>query len=114
MERKFRLNKDSDFKRVRQFGRTYSHPFIVLIVLSNEIRISRVGIIAGKSLGNAVTRNRIKRQLRACMNSMLSEIQGNWDIVLIPRPAICGSDFSMIENSMRNVFHRSGLMEKNE
>ena len=114
MERRFRLNKDNDFKRVRQFGRTYSHPFIVLIVLSNEIRISRVGIIAGKSLGNAVTRNRIKRQLRVCMNSMLSEIQGSWDIVLIPRLAIIGSDFSTIENSARNVFHRSGLTKKNE
>ena len=114
MERRFRLNKDIDFKRVRQFGRTYSHPLLVLIVLSNEIKISRVGIIAGKSLGNAVKRNRIKRQLRACMKSMLSEIQGCWDIVLIPRPAIVGNDFSSVENSVRNVFHRSGLTEKNE
>jgi hypothetical protein len=34
--------------------------------------------------------------------------------VLIPRPAIIGSDFPSIENSVRNVFHRSGLTEKNE
>ena len=114
MERRFRLNKASDFKRVRQFGRTYSHPLLVLIVNWNELKLSRVGIIAGKSLGNAVKRNRIKRQIRACMNSMLSEIHGNWDIVLIPRPAIIGSEFSIIENSMRNIFHRSGLIEQNE
>jgi ribonuclease P protein component len=86
----------------------------VLIVLSNEIKISRVGIIAGKSLGNAVDRNRIKRQLRACMTSILSEVQGYWDIVLIPRPAVIGSDFSALEKSLRNVLHRSGLIEKNE
>jgi len=85
----------------------------MLIVHSNEFTITRIGIVAGKSLGNAVTRNRIKRQLRACMKSMLSEIQGSWDIVLIPRPAMRGSDFSTIENSVRNVFHRSGLTEKN-
>jgi ribonuclease P protein component len=114
VERRFRLNKDSDFKRVRQFGRTYSHPLLVLIVHSNEFKISRVGIIAGKSLGNAIKRNRIKRQIRACMASMLPQFQGSWDIVLIPRLAISGCDFSTIKDSLNDVFRRSGLMGKNE
>ncbi len=114
MERRFRLNKENDFKRVRRSGRTYSHPFLVLIVHTNEFTISRVGIIAGKSLGNAVVRNRIKRQLRACMNLMLSEIQGGWDILLIPRQEMVGKDFSTIQNTVRSVFNRSGLTEENE
>jgi ribonuclease P protein component len=111
VKRRFRLNKDNDFKRVRQFGRTFSHPLIVLIIDSNENKISRVGIIVSKALGNAVNRNRIKRQVRACMASMLEQISGAWDMVLIPRPAISGSDFSTIEKALQDVLRRSGLMD---
>jgi ribonuclease P protein component len=114
VERRFRLTKDSDFKRVRQSGKTYSHPLLVLIVLENEHKISRVGVITRKSLGNAVKRNRIRRQMKACMALMMPLIKGNWDMIMIPRSAMSGSDFSTIRSSLIDVIHRSGLLEKNE
>jgi hypothetical protein len=58
VKRRFRLTRSTDFKRVRRIGRSYAHPLVVLIVASNEIQQARIGIVAGKTVGMAVERNR--------------------------------------------------------
>lgn len=45
-------------------GRRYANPYLVLLVAPSETNGSRVLIVAGKKLGGAVTRNRLKRVLR--------------------------------------------------
>lgn len=47
----------------------------------------RVGFTASKKTGNAVTRNRAKRRMRALARSvMAAEGQSGWDYVLVARP----------------------------
>ncbi|HEX5943558.1 MAG TPA: hypothetical protein VFY66_14840, partial [Anaerolineales bacterium] len=38
MQRKFRLTRSEDFKRVRRSGKSYAHPLVVLIVQAHEKR----------------------------------------------------------------------------
>ncbi len=38
MQRKFRLTRSEDFKRVRRSGKSYAHPLVVLIVQSHDKR----------------------------------------------------------------------------
>ncbi|MCV6585470.1 MAG: ribonuclease P protein component [Marinibacterium sp.] len=46
----------------------------------------RVGFTCSKKVGNAVTRNRAKRRLRAAVRAVLPEIgQDGWDYVLVGR-----------------------------
>jgi ribonuclease P protein component len=59
-----RLRKRADYIRVSEQGRKLRSPhFLILIRLSNG-PITRVGITASRKVGNAVTRNRIKRLVR--------------------------------------------------
>jgi len=81
MKRKFRLTRSTDFKRVRRFGKSYAHPLVVLISQPNELNISRFGISAGRSVGNAVHRNRAKRQIRESLRPLLPSIKSGWDVV---------------------------------
>ena len=77
MQRKFRLTRSEDFKRVRRFGKSYAHPLVVLIVqtMTSEPRPvafsdrGRVGVAAGRTVGTAVYRNRAKRLLREAMRT---------------------------------------------
>ena len=48
MQRKFRLTRFEDFKRVRRDGKSYAHPLVVLIVQNNDQPRVRVGVAAGK------------------------------------------------------------------
>ena len=42
MQRKFRLTRSEDFKRVRRSGKSYAHPLVVLIVQTHDPRSSPV------------------------------------------------------------------------
>ncbi|MFC3614605.1 ribonuclease P protein component [Lutimaribacter marinistellae] len=47
----------------------------------------RVGFTCSKKIGNAVTRNRAKRRLRAVARAVLPEVgRSGWDYVLIGKP----------------------------
>jgi ribonuclease P protein component len=88
VNKRFRLKKSSDFQRVRRFGKAIAHPFVVLLYLPNDLEQIRVGVAAGKRVGNAVQRNRAKRVLRAAIQPYLPRIRAGTDLVLIARESI--------------------------
>ena len=63
----------------------------------------RYGITCSKKVGNAVTRNRAKRRLRALANSVLPQLgRDGWDYVLIGRPqATVNQPFDMLLENLR-------------
>jgi ribonuclease P protein component len=91
VQRKFRLTRSTDFKRVRRTGKSYAHPFVVLVVQTSEAPRVRVGVTAGRSVGGAVQRNRAKRLLREAMRPLLPDLLPGWDLILIARPALLPS-----------------------
>lgn len=88
MNRNFRLTGSADFKRVRQSGKSYPHPLVVLVVAPSLIAKTRIAVSAGRSVGNAVQRNRAKRVLRAAMQPLLKDLFPGWDFLLIARRPI--------------------------
>ena len=58
------IKRRSDFQRVYRSGRSYANRYFVLYVFPSDGVRGRVGFAAGKKLGCAVTRNRVKRLLR--------------------------------------------------
>lgn len=70
---------------------------------------ARVGYTCSKKVGNAVTRNRAKRRLRAVARTVLPEAaQPGWDYVLVGRPeATLSHDFAAmcadLAHSLRKV-----------
>ena len=110
MQRKFRLTRLEDFKRVRQSGKSYAHPLVVLVVKPNEDDRVRVGVAAGRRLGTAVKRNRAKRLLREAMRSLLPSLAPGWDLVLIARPALLSSTLDEIRQALLIVLRRAELV----
>ena len=110
MKRRFRLARSSDFQRVRRFGKTYAHPLIVLITLSSPEEGVRIGIVAGRSVGKAVQRNRVKRQLRAAIQPYLSKISPGWDIVLIARNSIKQATYQQIQSGLLELLQMARLL----
>jgi ribonuclease P protein component len=65
---------------------------------------SRVGLTAGKVLGNAVDRNRIKRRMRQAIRHAQAELTANVDVVLHPRRTVLEAEFSQIERDVLRAF----------
>ena len=110
MQRKFRLTRSTDFKRVRRFGKSYAHPLVVLIVQPSEQPCLRVGVTAGKTVGFAVRRNRAKRLLRAAMRSLLPDLGPGTDIMLIARPPLINSTFDQTRAALQTLLRRAGML----
>jgi ribonuclease P protein component len=110
MNRKHRLTSSTDFKRVRRTGKSYAHPFLILIVARNDLGISRFGFTAGRSLGGAVQRNRAKRRMRAALQLHYASLAPGWDTVLIARPAILKASWVQLIRSLAQLLRRAELI----
>ena len=90
MNKRNRLSRSRDFDAVYRQGRSVSTRFLVLYWFAREDGPgdARLGLAVPKAAGNAVVRNRIKRQLREVWQARLPEIPGDNDYVLIAKPGL--------------------------
>jgi ribonuclease P protein component len=110
VQRKFRLTRSTDFKRVRRSGKSFAHPFVVLLVHVSESHRVRVGVTAGRSVGGAVHRNRAKRLLREAVRPLLSSLPSGWDFVLIARPALLSASLTEIRQVVKDLLERARIV----
>lgn len=110
MQRKFRLTRSEDFKRVRRFGKSFAHPLVVLIVQANNETEVRVGVAAGRTVGTAVRRNRAKRLIREAMRPLLPSLASGRDLILIARPALSSSTLTQAREALQTVLLRAKLL----
>ncbi len=110
MQRKFRLTRSEDFKRVRRSGKSYAHPLVVLIVQTHEQPLVKIGIAAGKTVGTAVHRNRAKRLLREAIRSLIPNIAPNLDLILIARPGLVTATLEDTRQALFNLLQRAQIL----
>ena len=110
MNKYFRLIRSTDFKRVRRFGKSYAHPLVVLFVLASEAEGVRVGLAAGRTVGNAVRRNRAKRLIRAAMQNLYPKIIPGFDLVLIARQSLPSATLTQTQEALFTLLSHAGLL----
>ena len=117
MQRKFRLTRSEDFKRVRRSGKSYAHPLVVLIVQTHDKRSSpvdqprvKIGVAAGRTVGTAVTRNRAKRLLREAMRPLIPSIASSLDLILIARPGLVSATLEETRQALLILLQRAQIL----
>jgi len=110
VQRRFRLTRSEDFKRVRRSGKSYAHPLVVLIVQKSEQPRLRVGVAAGRTVGTAVLRNRSKRLLREAMRTLVPNIASGLDLILIARPRLVSASLDETRQVLLNLLQRAQIL----
>jgi ribonuclease P protein component len=84
-----RLLKPRDFERVSRLGRRVaSREFVVLVLTYGQNRgpeRSRLGMMVGRRVGNAVVRNRVKRAVRQWFCRSRGRLAEPVELVVIAR-----------------------------
>lgn len=115
VQRKFRLTRSEDFKRVRRTGKSYAHPLVVLVVQACDMCANvRVGVTAGKTTGTAVHRNRAKRLLREAMRPYLNSFTAGLNLILIARPPLVTATLEDTRAALDNLFRRAKILPTDE
>ncbi len=110
MQRKFRLTRSEDFKRVRRSGKSYAHPLLVLVAQAADEDSLRIGVTASRGIGTAVKRNRSKRLLREAMRTLIPSLTPGWDLLLIARPALVSSSMFEVREALLILLRRADLV----
>lgn len=106
-----RLRKHADFQRVYKASRkrnSTSMSYFFRVRAEHELTPDyagpRVGLTAGRVLGKAVERNRIKRRMRDVARRNLTLLPQLTDVVLHPRRVVLDIEFTKLEREMAKIF----------
>lgn len=103
-----RLKKNNDFLKVYNKGRSYGCKNLVIYYLPNGTDRTRAGFSISKKVGNAVTRNRIRRYLKESLILLEPKDRGH-DIIFVARKAAKDNNFFEIKRSVQYLFKKIGL-----
>ncbi len=105
-----RLRKHADYQRVYQRSRKHFSPSMTYFFAERVSGIGpRVGLTAGRVLGKAIERNRIKRRMREAVRLNLASLTREVDVVLHPRRTVLTADFTTLQGEVSRIF---ALIEK--
>jgi ribonuclease P protein component len=98
---------------VRNAGKSFAHPLVVLVAAPFEENSLRIGVTATRTLGGAVERNRAKRLLREAMRPLLEKLPLGWDIILIARQPLLKASFQELCLATFGLLKRARLLQSN-
>lgn len=92
-----RLRRKRDFDKTYEEGRRLVSPFFVAFVRPKSEGRLRVGVVASRKVGGAVTRNRAKRILRDVFRRRRPKRDIAADVVLVARGSIARAELEQVE-----------------
>ena len=112
MKKSFRVKREKDFKAIFKEGTSFANRKFVVYQLENQKSHFRVGLSVSKKLGNAVTRNQIKRRIRHILLSVREHLADNVDFVVIARKGVEGLDYAEMEKNLLHVLKLSKIYQE--
>ena len=107
MERRYRLQKNGAFQYVYRRGKSVACKNLVMLYAKGKGM--QVGFSVSKKVGNAVTRNLVKRRLRECFRPYLGDVKSGLYVV-VARPSAAAASFSSLQKDVRYLLKKHGAL----
>lgn len=112
MNKHQRIKKNNEFQKIFKKGKSFANRQFIIYVLKSDQPEFRLGLSVSKKVGNAVTRNRIKRYIRQVFLELQEEILPNADYVIIARNQAATLDYHETKKSLQHVMKVARVLQK--
>ena len=102
-----RIKKNVEFNKVIEEGQLIKSDTLTLYFLENKLGFTRIGISIPKKSGNAVIRNKMRRQIRAIIASDI-DLSKSIDVILIARKQYSVDQFAKTKSDLNYLFKKVG------
>ena len=102
-----RITRGAEYKAVVRGGARCAAPHTVTYVITtSEDRPPRFGFIVSKQVGTAVTRNTVRRRLKAVCAEALPRVRPGADVVIRALPTAATADFAALRSEVTRCLTR--------
>jgi len=108
------ITRNTDYLRAYRRAKSAGHPYVICYALPNRLSYSRLGLTASKKIGNAVTRNRARRVLRAAFTEVAPMLKPGWDIVLVARTQTASVKSTALPPILTAQLEKLGALQSKE
>ena len=114
------MKNDSVIRENREYRRAYTKgkfevsPSLVTYVIKNRFKKNRtrIGITTGKKIGNAVSRNRAKRVIRAAWREFEPYLKKGYDTVFVARAKTTFVKMQVVKKEMEKHLKKLGILDE--
>ena len=92
------LKNSRDFDRIIKNNRPYKYKEYIIYLERTNDDIYKFGISVGKKIGNAVRRNKVKRQIKSIIDK--NNYQNNFNCIIIVGRGINEKNYNEIEKDL--------------
>ncbi|MFV0434626.1 MAG: ribonuclease P protein component [Leucobacter sp.] len=105
--RRHRVTRGSDYRNTVRNGRRVGGAYCIThAVLRSQDDPARFGFIISKAVGNAVTRNLVRRRMKSIVGRRLQRGIVGVDVVFRALPASASADFSELNREINRALDR--------
>src|SRR5699024_600869 len=113
VKKEFRVKRNKEFQYIFKKVKSFANRQLVIYYMKRiDNTHFRIGLSVGKKIGNAVTRNRIKRYLRQAFHELEDNIKDEYDIVIIARAQTKDMTFHEVKRSLNHLLMKERLLLK--
>ena len=123
------LKNQKEFDLVNKLGKKFHSPYFITVIAKDFTKLHQIqlckksreilddssniilfGIKAGRKLGNAVIRNKIKRRIRHLVRLVSKESQlksNSWAVIVIPKKGFEQIEFATLLSELYRIFSKT-------
>ena len=113
MARYVTIKENRDFSRIYRRGKSFVSPVLVTYVIKSRGDKPRYGITTGKKIGNAVTRSRARRVIRAAYDALYPQLRPGYDLIFVARGKTPHVKSTVVQKAMRQQLMQAGVLRRN-
>ena len=106
------IKKNHEFRRLYAKGKSVATPSLVVYFRKTNRDYNQLGITVSKKIGNAVTRNRVRRRLREIYRLNEERLQKGLDMVVVARQKSPHVSYAELEKAYLYACSRLGILSE--